>query len=59
MRSNRKLIRKCRKILLRCAILDSRRQMVPIFRPMWMNWEIIRMAEKIRQQTLDKRRKGR
>ena len=52
MRSNRRLIRKHRKLITRCAVRESKRLPIPIFwgKSKWMNYEIMRMGEKISKE---------
>jgi hypothetical protein len=57
MRSNRKLIRKNRKVLMLCAICRAKQKPIPLFRNMWMNFEIERVADKIRENMINKKRK--
>jgi hypothetical protein len=50
VRSNRRLVRKYAKALHWASVREALRMPVPIFSPMWMNFEVLRMGKKIREQ---------
>lgn len=40
-----------------CAICRAKQKPIPLFRNMWMNFEIERVADKIRENMINKKRK--
>jgi len=56
MRSNRRLVRKNRKVIQWAAHREANRQPVPIFAPMWINYEILRAGVAIRQAKTNAKR---
>lgn len=56
MRSNRRLVRKYRKVITECAVREANRMAVPIMVKMWMNYEILRQGQKIRESRINKKR---
>lgn len=56
MRSNNKLCRKYRKLINTYAVREMNFMCVPIFAKMWLNYEVQRVGEKMRQNKINKKR---